>query len=566
LAAVDDEPDLLGDVRRAMGSGEPLDLLSAVSTIMAVVDPRGRDPFERGEPSETLTMPQLVESFIGIERTETSALLAVIGALTADELLRVRIARELGRRGDRLPSWLEGIDEVEVVGCCEMLHILRDGDNVMLDIRFADGNALSIVVYIDHNMGTLVKDAFPVPESLDSVLERMQSQTDEDTELRALDLADARVRITEAIDLGSITHPPFESDTWPACRAILEWIVRRLPDGGVGYERTEWSERDRDELADRFFTSEFGRALDDADHRGLLDSVLWFGTDYGPGDPLRWSAVAAEIIMLDWIPRKIVADAAYLAKLPELLKAFIRFSHAERGIPGRLTADTNAAVDKMAPAYQRVSRSPRPQGVDAILAAVGATDPDGPWDADDAIGSLPSSDDDYRRSILTAAVGAEALDHLDDDPLPDEAFDWTDIPDDIRNKVDEVRAACDGYCDTVLNAEYRTACRRLLARCAAGDPGVFRRRARSETAAAAVGWIVGRANELFTPRGGGTVKELLAHFGLTGSVSQRATTLLRAGGFDRSLYGEIGLGSPDFLVSERRRRLIDARDRWLGFD
>ncbi|QGK48821.1 hypothetical protein [Mycobacterium intracellulare] len=80
---------------------------------------------------------------------------------------------------------------------------------------------------------------------------------------------------------------------------------------------------------DRFFTSPDGARLDDPDRRDLLESLLWYGTDYGPGDPLRWSPVRVEILLDDWIPRKIVAPVRYLAKAPELLRAFIRFAHAE---------------------------------------------------------------------------------------------------------------------------------------------------------------------------------------------------------------------------------------------
>jgi hypothetical protein len=77
---------------------------------------------------------------------------------------------------------------------------------------------------------------------------------------------------------------------------------------------------------------------------------------------------------------------------------------------------------------------------------------------------------------------------------------------------------------------------------------------------------VGKANELFTPSGGGMlVKELMAHFGLTqGGVSQRAETLMKAAGLDRSeRYGQIDLGSPELLVSSRRRRIVARRDLLL---
>ncbi len=154
-------------------------------------------------------------------------------------------------------------------------------------------------------------------------------------------------------------------------------------------------------------------------------------------------------------------------------------------------------------------------------------------------------------------------------PLPDEDFDWTAIADDVHDKVADVLSRCDRCCDELLDVEYRTACRRLLARAAAGDPAVFRRRASSATAAAAICWIVGKDNDLFSVAGGRMlVKDLMAHFGLAqGGVSQRAETLMKAAGFDPFGRGwELRLGSPELLVSRRRRRIIELRDEYLSDD
>ena len=116
-----------------------------------------------------------------------------------------------------------------------MIHVLGDGDNVNLGVRLAGGKELTAVVYIDHNMGTLVKDAFVVAESLAGLEALMRAKADDpDTNSRELDLADARVRVTEAIERAAITVPPFETDTWPACRPIAEWLARRMPSGARG--------------------------------------------------------------------------------------------------------------------------------------------------------------------------------------------------------------------------------------------------------------------------------------------------------------------------------------------
>jgi hypothetical protein len=64
-----------------------------------------------------------------------------------------------------------------------------------------------------------------------------------------------------------------------------------------------------------------------------------------PGDPQRWSPVAVEILLADWIPRKITARAEQLSKAPDLLRAFIRFCHAEREIRPALTATIAGRYD-----------------------------------------------------------------------------------------------------------------------------------------------------------------------------------------------------------------------------
>ena len=219
-----------------------------------------------------------------------------------------------------------------------------------------------------------MKDAFVVPGPLDEIVATVRAARASDPDLvdGPLSPADAKVRITEAVERGAMTIPPTETETWPACRPLVEWMTSLLPDGGTGYERPEWPDEAVDDLARRFRASPFAAGVDDPDD--LLSSLLWFGTDYGPGDPMRWSPAAVEILLLDWIPRKIVADVEHLTRAPELLRAFIRFCHHERGIRPGLTEETVAAVDEFEPEYQELIRSDRLQGPEALLAAMGVYD------------------------------------------------------------------------------------------------------------------------------------------------------------------------------------------------
>ena len=555
--------DLLSAVAQRLASGEPLDFLDYVSNLLTAVDSRGQNPFEheRSGGPECPTLSELLESFTEIVLPETTALLAALAELGPDELTRARARRALAARPHPLPDWLARLGEASVYRAAESTHVLGDGDSVLLGARLP-GYELTAVIYIDHNLGTIVKDAFTVPGSIGEVSERMREITDDpDVRLADISLADARVRAAEAIKVGAIMFPPAETETWPASRPLTEWLLRLLPEGGTGYVRPKWGEPAKKKLAKRFFGAPFGQPLDDADHRDLLDQILWFGTDYGPGDPLRWSPVAVEILLADWIPRKIMASPGQLSKVPALLRAFIRFCHAERGIRAALTDETLAAVDEWEPEYQRVIRSPRPQGPMALLAAMGVLGDEKPWE-DEPV----EREQRFLEALAEEVGGQESLDSLDDTPLPDEEFAWADVPADVRHRVGEVLAACDRCCDDLFGAEYRTACRRLLARAAPGLPAL-RKTTRPEAIAAAVCWVIGKSNQRFGRTDGELrVKDLTSYFSLSQSgISERGFQVMRAAGLPAAhAYPEVHLGSPDMLVSTRRKRIIELRDRHRG--
>lgn len=170
--------------------------------------------------------------------------------------------------------------------------------------------------------------------------------------------------------------------------------------------------------------------------------------------------------------------------------------------------------------------------------------------------------DDMKLSALEADVGGrDVLAALDDQPLPDEPFNWTGITDDVAPRVLEVVDHVDRCCDVLLDVEYRTACRRLIHRAAVRDPKVFLRKGKTESAAAAIIWIIGTANDIFEGPDrillSSRVVELL---GLRSSASSRAEPFVRAAGFPCS-YRSFHLDA-NFLVSTRRRSIIVERDRY----
>lgn len=553
------ELGLMAPIEHALTERHPMPLLEVVSGIVSALDVRRQNPFAPTE-GPVATVGDLISSFIEVDLPATTGALHALALLAADDLTALRIQREVAGRRHALPAWLSRLGDIDVYRAVKTSHVLGDGDNVIVGARWPGGQELSALVYVDHNLGTVVKDAFVVDQPIAELVALFErTVTEPGTSFTDLDLAEAGAKIAGPIEAGLRLWPPLESDTWPMCRPLVEWLVRSMPAGGSGWQRREWTDEERQQLADDFFSSPYGSELDDPERRFLLEPLLWFGTDYANGDPLRWSSVSVELLLADWVPRKIVAEAAYLTGLPDLLRAFIAYAHDRAGIAAELTEHALAAIDEYEPAYQQVIRSPRLQGPEALLAAAGLLD----HGLDEDAGS--SYEEIMLNSMARAVGGREALDAIDDEPLADDPFDWSHLPDDIHGRVTEVLTLVDTCCEEMFDTEYRTACRRLLADVAAGDPAIFRRAAAAHTAAAAVCWIIGKANSVFGAWGAGLeVQDLMAYFGVKGSVSQRAQTMLKACGIDPYQYGGMDLDSPRYLVSEARATLIARRNQYAG--
>lgn len=570
----DAPPELLGTLRRSLRSEEPLDLLLTVSTMLHVAGPPSTPLAYDDAPQ--VDLGALVDSFIGVDYAETTAVLAVMQVLVDDEALRARMQAALAKRRQPMPAWIHDLSQARIQPQVSLMtDVLGDGDNYLVGLQLRDGRYLTALIYVDVNLGGVVKDAFVIPEAPESIEQRFAEIGHAEGEiLSTADPAQARAIIEEAITFGSAMYPPLQSDTWPACQPLVEWMLRMLPAGGVAPPVREWSEKELSRITEDFMASPYAVHLDEPDHADLMDPILWFASGWSGTDPFRWSPVRVEILLSDWFPRKVVADAEYLSKMPTVLRAYIRYCQNRVGVPSSRTQETLLAVDEWEPQYQRTIRSERLQGPAALIASMMpgfAGSMDGAFD-DDIDGDIDGDIDDYLDDASYAEIMLEHLDRcvggrlalmrLDATPLPDEPFTWAGIPDDIHPVVEQVLEDCDRVAGELFEVEFRTAARRLLGRIAVGDPAIFRRKASPTRGAAAVAWLVMRANQV----GYGTqTQALLGAFGITGSVSQRAEPMLRAIGINPySRYGSSHLGAADLLTSGKRASIITARDRLLA--
>lgn len=564
-SAYEDQP-LIQATRAALRSPEPLDLLMHASTLVVALDrhldartdpPSGPDDDGDGAYTATGTASpafpaeeELLESFIGVNCAETTALLILLRTFRPD--LAGAIDPALASRRQPMPTWLRHIDEVEIEPrAVRMSDRLGDGENYVISARLAGGHDLSIVMYVDHNMGTIVKDAFPMPYGMEEFLGFSSDQEDfAEIQISDIDLPTVRAVLSDALDTGDYLdiYPELDSETWPLCRPLLDWLLSKLPAGGAVPRSREWSGRELLQLQSRFFASEYGRGLAEGTGPGLLRGIVEFSMQMDTGDPLRWSPVNVEVLLTQWIPTTYLGAPGEVAALPNLLRAFVRFAHAEREIPPELTLETLSSIDRFEPDFQSMMLDDERQG--RVL---------------EAISAFMDSPEMRLGELAIEVGGPEALESLDAEPLPDEALDLSMVDDDIRPVVETISGLCDGFADENLDVEFRTGMRRLLRAVAEKKPAVFRRKAKPEGRAAAAAWLVCSANDTVGSYGPMRAKDLMAWFGLKGSASQTARVYREVlwqdtDGIDPWMVPSHILGSPDYLTSTYRERLIAHRD------
>ena len=286
-----------------------------------------------------------------------TALLAVIAELLVDDpVQQLRCRREVAERGEHLPRWITALPRVDVYRAVRRTNAFGDVDELAIGMRLDGRHELTIAVEIDHNMLSSVAGGGAVPEPIDEALARV-AESSIDTDVFEMTLADARVWIEDAFN--KPTFAP-ETDTWPLYRALVRWLIRRLPEGGEHRSPARDLEP-TEELCDRFFATTSAAPFTDSSHRELLLELFETGT----GDPLRWSAARVERAIggtpycEDSIPLDVALDA------PDLLRAFIPYAHAQSGIRDELTSRTLGMVDALRSSYKRgVLRQAKYWGLD----------------------------------------------------------------------------------------------------------------------------------------------------------------------------------------------------------
>jgi hypothetical protein len=299
-----------------------------------------------GEDADA-AFPRLVRA---LEALGTAPALAALRALSAIGAPGTRVAADrLAAAGVREPAWADGLGRARPAAAILLEEpAFDDGVSVMVEFLEPGGESYTFGIYIDHNLGGLVKDVV-LAGPLGEVREDLERAPDRvGVVIRELDLGEARARIQAALDMLDQTFDPPVSEDVRSLRALLEARVRLLPGGfELPDAYVEMTFADREQLHGDFLASPEGRRWrgdEDAEYVAWL--AIDFGADYNHGGPLRWSPVVIELFMADWLARKITGDLAFFERVPEVLAGWVRYAGRRREVPAQRLNEALAAIEE----------------------------------------------------------------------------------------------------------------------------------------------------------------------------------------------------------------------------
>src|SRR6266540_2065859 len=317
--------NLLRGARGLHAEADPLQAEAFASSVIATFP---RSLIDVDDP-EAFFGSRLVDYLIEKRTDDALAVLHGLAAVTASEPLR-RLAHAGALRlrvaGRTDPPWVHGVGRSRFVEAFAPVDPYEEQDLVVSTFAYPDGSRHALVFLFDQNFDGLVRQAHVAadPDEVRQALARSGEFA-----LRPVDAKEVADRLAQGLLVfDESIDPPCDEELIPLV-ALLRARQRTLP-APVAMESRPFTERERDAILDEFSRSkEAGRSRVAIE---LADLFVTCRLDRLDADPLRWSPIAVETCLLEWLPRKVVLEPATVAAVPDALKRWVRFSGRKEGL------------------------------------------------------------------------------------------------------------------------------------------------------------------------------------------------------------------------------------------
>ncbi|TCC54127.1 hypothetical protein E0H75_05715 [Kribbella capetownensis] len=282
-----------------------------------------------------------LESFVLL-----TSLARTVGPAGRLPLQRAHLSRL--RTEAEVPEWVTRIAGFRLTSAIVSEDISGDGLSVVLDYD-DDHHPHTVVVFIDNNIGAIVKDVFVGPP-VDRVLEAYQRGGR--VTIRSVRPPTAAGIILQALGETNDYDDPPVSEDFEFFSALLVNRLTQLPERPIRPPvRPLLSPRQRDQLVDDFLGSPYGAGLS-GDAADIVRLWIDHAVDHTVGGPLRVSAVLVELFLAHWLPRKVLADSTYFEAVPVVVKAWLGFAGDRTQLALDAIDEAVDAVDVWTPALE----------------------------------------------------------------------------------------------------------------------------------------------------------------------------------------------------------------------
>lgn len=348
-----------------------------------------------------------------------AAALAAVAPPPHDRLA-ASVAAELRGTVPGLPSWIGAVGLVIPTRGWVASDVFDDQDSIIIGFRHERvAGEHALVVLVDHNLSGQAKDAW-IGADFDDVVRSWKSSADPHMRMGEVPLDEALRRLRDAVAMSDLWNGDTElrTEEFAQHRALIWARLRRAGLTAEGSADVEVAQAKREALIDEFMASPHGRELSarlvGVDVEVLVHYVVDLRSDY-EGRPLRWSPTVVSLLLGDLAPRKLLLDADQAGALPDVMRAFIRFSGERTGLDRVFVDETLAAVEDVEREFLDRIGDPAAAGpAKAMLAALQArgvdlNDIDAINDALQAAGPMKLLEAAPKKRRRTTAAPAEVV-------------------------------------------------------------------------------------------------------------------------------------------------------------
>ena len=308
-------------------------------------------PWEARDELERTLWPTVVGRAEAAHDASSLAVLEALGAVADEDVARAARGAAGRLRAAGIPSrgWAGELGKVAFEDAWMLADVYGDHEAYVATFRYPGRPSHVVNALYDKAMGEIIKDGFVGYTKGDL---RRDVPTEPGVATTDADPKRMARRIIDAIASGDLYLDNDWTPEFKRYRALILARMQSLPAPRMREARPPGS-RERQRLIREFLASDHIASGGDAPDADLIAShCLDYSCDYLGDDGLRWSPIVVEQFMLDYLPRKVSMSLAEVRQVPTVLRGWVRFALARRGLEERWIAETQSAVDANAKAFR----------------------------------------------------------------------------------------------------------------------------------------------------------------------------------------------------------------------